>query len=498
VGRSLLTALLLLACPLLTSCGSRSPKPPPAINGVVGWQVYRRLDELPELPVGVHEYEVSSYDRTGGNNDGFLGTYSCQSVGRQGCVIAQHSGPGEIDSIWFTRDGGNVAATGNIRIELDGRTVLDAPLQAVVDGRLGVPFVYPLVANSAQSSGGVYIKVPMPFHSWMRITTASNPRFYHVFFRTLGTARGVDTFNPSDRAGDVIAKLRLAGHADPKPPPVGAGVTRTSFRLTPGETARLSQVRGPGEIVALRIRIAPPSLARVRLQIAFDGRPTVDAPLGEFFGSGLGDAAVHALMFAVDHGSLVSWWPMPYRSDARIRLVNASARPVAGRLTVMSVRSSRWAGALSSGRAGYFAASSHAGLTSAGADWPFLEIRGTGKLVGVAQTMTGPDRTYLEGDDIGYIDGSSSPQLHGTGTEDFYEGGWYWNRGPFSDPFNGEPSHQQGTSACPAVCDSAYRLMLADSVPFTSSINYGIEHGSQNTVGALYSSTAFWYERIAR
>jgi hypothetical protein len=46
-----------------------------------------------------------------------------------------------------------------------------------------------------------------------------------------------------------------------------------------------------------------------------------------------------------------------------------------------------------------------------------------------------------------------------------------------------------------AVCDSAYRLMIADGVPFSSSINYGIEHGNQNTVQARYSSTAFWYQR---
>jgi len=29
-------------------------------------------------------------------------------------------GAGEVDSIWFTRDGGNVTSLGTIRIELDG------------------------------------------------------------------------------------------------------------------------------------------------------------------------------------------------------------------------------------------------------------------------------------------------------------------------------------------------------------------------------------------
>jgi hypothetical protein len=80
-----------------------------------------------------------------------------------GCVIAEDSGPGEISSIWFTRDNGDVSATGRITIVLDGRTVLDDSLQNVVNGGHGAPFVSPLVANADQSSGGVYIKMPMPY-----------------------------------------------------------------------------------------------------------------------------------------------------------------------------------------------------------------------------------------------------------------------------------------------------------------------------------------------
>lgn len=34
------------------------------------------------------------------------------------------------------RDGGNVRAIGDIRVELDGQTVVEAPLQSVVDGTL--------------------------------------------------------------------------------------------------------------------------------------------------------------------------------------------------------------------------------------------------------------------------------------------------------------------------------------------------------------------------
>lgn len=511
MSRAVIAVILVLSCALSVSCGGKprtlagaSAAGGPPDNGPVGWDAFRQLDRLPEIPVGVHEYEISSYDRTGGNNDGFTGSYSCLSVSRDGCVIAQHRGPGEVDSIWFTRDGGDVAATGAIKVVLDGRTALDAPLQLVVDGHAGAPFIYPLVANAQQSSGGVYIAVPMPFRTEMRITTERNPRFYHVFYRTFGTSRGVSTFDPSERALDVISKLRAAGFVDPKPALADARTTSSSLRLKPGRALTVADLEGPGEVSALRLHLpqlasasaATNILHNVRLVISFDGHRTVDSPLGEFFGSGLGEARVHALMFSLADGSLTSWWPMPYARSVRVALVNQSGQAVAGSAAVVWSRSPQWARELSSGRVGYFATSSHAGPTTPGVDWPFLRIRGAGKLVGISQTMAGPDRSYLEGDDIGFVDGAR--QLHGTGTEDFYEGGWYWNRGPFSDPFNGEPSHEASVYGCFAVCDSAYRLMIADSIPFSSAIDYGIEHGNRNTVPALYGSTAFWYEPIAK
>src|SRR5258708_13063662 len=42
-------------------------------------------------------------------------------------------------------------------------------------------------------------------------------------------------------------------------------------------------------------------LEGARLQIVFDGQTTVDAPIGEFFGSGLGKYDVRTLMFSVDN-----------------------------------------------------------------------------------------------------------------------------------------------------------------------------------------------------
>ncbi|TDE09887.1 glycoside hydrolase family 172 protein [Jiangella asiatica] len=648
-------------------------------KGPIGWDVYRRLDLLPVLPTGVRTLQFSSYDRTGGNADAVAG--SCLRTTADGCVIAEASGAGEVQSIWFTRDladPGNVTSLGRLVIELDGRVVVDAPAQDVVDGELGAPFVYPLVANRDQSSGGVSVRVPMPFRESMRITTTENAQFYHVTYRAFADAEGVRTFDPADRAEDVIAMLRRAGTADPKPPAEHPLTASHSATLPAGGSIELGRLRGPGVIDELALRIPqivgpdrsptvrddgrgfrkpghsqftvaidarntgvrltrrvntfwaatqvadvsvdgvpagswphlpstnaprwtdatlelpaaltagrssvtvhtdavdsifgsfeefhywvdsrvgdewvrtdvvdigpeaaeseaahgyaiegqlwagaqwnpyPPTgepepiatsdalLRDLRVRVSVDGATTVDAPLGEFFGTGLGEYPVRSLFFAVDtapDGWYRSWWPMPFVRSARVELVNTSDLDV--ELVDGAVRWHRNArtaiGLGPRGDLGTFRATALAGATVEHRDWRFLDTRGQGRFVGVSHTMLGEQlpgsinsRGYLEGDERVHVDGAASPQLHGTGTEDFYEGAWYFATGPFSNPFTGNTAAEVQELGCAWLCDSAYRLMIGDAVPFSAALRFGIEHGGANEWPGSYGSTAFWYGR---
>ncbi|WP_344076476.1 glycoside hydrolase family 172 protein [Streptomyces crystallinus] len=517
--------------------------------------------------------QFSSFDRTGGNTqDGFFGTYSCLRTTADGCVIAEQHGAGEIGTIWFTRDNGDVSHTGTLTIELDGKKVLQAPLQDVVDGRLGAPFTPPLVANADASSGGVLIEVPMPYRTSMRITTQHNPHFYHVTYRSFADADGIVAFDPRDPAQDVATLLTAAGTRDPKPTLPGARTTTRALNIPPGRTQTLATTTTPGLLTALEIRLPQASgttaqeaggsrrrtgalttdvrgritddartgamasdhahlsrtaasarrgayatglvpthsdptaaavartlLTGLRLRMSFDGQRTVDAPLGEFFGTGQDLAPVRALMFAADPPTQTfrAWWPMPYAALARVQLYNGSDIPVtAGSASVSEAPSPAHAQAVRTRAEGLFHALSHTGPTVPGTSWSFLSTRGRGKFVGVSHSMQGAlDRTYLEGDERVYVDGARSPQIHGTGTEDFYQSGWYFNRGPYTLPFNGNPSHLTASSGCATGrdCTTAYRLQLHDAVAFTQSIDHTIEHGPMNDRQADYSSTAFWY-----
>lgn len=147
---------------------------------------------------------------------------------------------------------------------------------------------------------------------------------------------------------------------------------------------------------------------------------------------------------------------------------------------------------------GYFQAESRRGDTEFGRDWVFLDVVGHGKFVGVNHTMEGRItggniRNYLEGDERVYVDGSRTPQINGTGSEDFYEGGWYFNRNEFSNPTNGAPEMETRGFGCEYQCDAAYRLLIGDAVEFRTGLRFGIEHGPTANEPAVYGSTAFWY-----
>ncbi|MET8234885.1 DUF2961 domain-containing protein [Micromonospora sp. NPDC005298] len=517
VTRWLGAAVALLAVtPPATASAAPPAAPAPTVvsasavaadKGPTGWDAYRRLDRLPELAAGTRTHQFSSFGRDGSNDDGFVGTWSCLRQSG-GCVIAEARGPGEVQSIWFTRDEGDVRATGWIRIELDGVVVVQADLQTLVDGRLGSPFVAPLVSNADQTSGGVTIKVPMPYRDSMRITTQNNPLFHHVTYRTFADAEGVSRFDPADPATDVVTLLRAAGTRDPKPAQPGASTSRATVTAPAQGQVSLAGLTGPRAITALRLRVpdaaaGAPTLAGLRLRMAFDGRTTVDSPVGEFFGGGLGERTVRSLMFAMDSapgGWYSAWWPMPFRSSAAVTLVNTTGSTVNGvEVEVTSAPGTEWAQRLAAdGSSGYFTTQSRRAETVGGNDWIIADQSGRGRFVGVSQTMRGHiiggnTRNYLEGDERVYVDDSPTPQIHGTGTEDFYESGWYFNRGEYSGVFTGNTAHLVRGGGCVDECDAAYRLMIGDAVTYGTALRFGIEHGPANDMPAEYGSTAFLY-----
>lgn len=124
-------------------------------------------------------------------------------------------------------------------------------------------------------------------------------------------------------------------------------------------------------------------------------------------------------------------------------------------------------------------------------DMELLKLEGSGSLVGVVMSMDTDatkemNKQYLEGDEHIYIDKSKTPQHNGTGTEDFFNGAYFWAYGTHSKPLSGcmfntrWGKFSQGDES-EHFKSSAYRYMINDRINFHNNLVFNLEHGSWST-----------------
>jgi len=473
-----------------------------------GEAFYRDLSLLPYVYSGVESYYVSSYDRTGGNDDGFRGTYSQLYVDDNGeHVIFDEKGPGCIYNFWFTGSGQNLH-WGKIRfyfddektprIECDGREFFNGALR---------PFVYPLVTNAFISSGGFSCSAPIEFSGRLKVTTEKTVGFYNMYYQLYEKAE-FETWTPRKDYAQLIGLFERCG-ADPKPAgpmhTTQGTVTLAASRGKAPEETLLSLAQA-GTIQRIRINplYAPDAygLNHVCLRIYYDGeeRPAVDVPIGPFFGSGLGEADVRSLFVGMSSsGAYYCYLPMPFRKGVRVTLANTSHQS-GGQFYFEIAHTEGFPEARDGAAVGYFGAKYNTA-------WPIVEpvdyvlfdYEGRGAVVGQVMTVepVKPDRKrWWEGDMRIYIDGEEKPRFHGTGHEDEYQGGWstFWLENPYSLPLFGQPKTRDLVDVFGQVNGSttAYRFWPG-KIHFDKSIRISTEHGNQNDTPANYSSLVYFY-----
>src|SRR5690242_15943018 len=114
-----------------------------------------------------------------------------------------------------------------------------------------------------------------------------------------------------------------ASSTDPK------GANADMRRVEPGATETVLDTDGPAEISHIWFTIAdrePYHLKRIVLRIYWDGEknPSVESPIGDFFGLGLGEYHnwESELLSSGSVKSLNSFFPMPFAHHARITVTN--------------------------------------------------------------------------------------------------------------------------------------------------------------------------------
>ena len=298
--------------------------------------------------------------------------------------------------------------------------------------------------------------------------------------------------------------------------PVGANAD--SRKVAPGATFTVMDADGPGTISHIWFTIAdnePYHLKKIVLRIYWDGEdtPSVEAPIGDFFGLGLGIYhSWQSQMLSVGSiKSLNSYFPMPFAKHARITVTNEGSQPIGDLYYNIDYRS--YAKTLPAGtlyfHAQYRQAQPNHGWTNnwvrngdplvdnkpnlTGDDnYVWMDAKGHGQFVGVTMSVLQNQNDWWgEGDDMFFIDGEKTPSIVGTGTEDYFLGAWDFGGVPFSYQLYGAPVVGEEVAGSRS---SVYRFHLDQPIPFSKSFKATIEHGNANHRSDNYYSVAYWYQ----
>lgn len=446
------------------------------------WEIWHDLRSLAVLETSSQVLLRSSHCPSGCSSDKHApGDPRYLRVADGEGVILEESGPGAVTRIWMTTGLSNSAPLPRevrIRFYFDGELEprLDLPLPDLFNGTTA-PFLPPLVADRLSSSGGFVSYVPLPFQRSLRVTLrgADNLRlWFQLTHHRLPATALVPTFTGSEDLAGWKTLLNSQGE-DPWPAGSSAEPTSSRWNLAPKATATFFATKSPGVLNQLRLALPPASWRDLRVTLQFDGEVTADLPASELFAADFADPLpTRSALIGVDAlDRLYSWFPWPFFSSAVLELTNTGSTP----LVVESTVRLHLLGPLpASGR--FAAVRTVADPVPSGADLPFLNLERPGRWVGLAARLGAigtTSRRYLEGDERVFIDGSRHPGHHGTGVEDFFGGGFYFDQGPFRRALHGLSA--QGDNGQGEDETSAYRLLLTDAVPFAGRIRAGLEAG---------------------
>lgn len=265
--------------------------------------------------------------------------------------------------------------------------------------------------------------------------------------------------------------------------------------LKPGEKATIALLQGPGVITRIWLTIDsrdPYFLRRMVLRMFWDNetQPSVEVPVGDFFGCGFEYRHYISQFLGMSSGGYYCYFPMPFQKSARIEVENQTPQEVYAFYYQIDYQKLKQP--LSEDVAYFHAQWRREIRTRSDSNYVLLDAAGTGHFVGLNLNMQSYQRRlwFLEGDEMAYVDGETFPSVYGTGTEDYFTSGWYFNKGEFAAPYHGLILKDDSLARI-----AAYRFQVGDAIPFQKSLRFTIEHGHANSEEADYSSTAFWYQK---
>jgi len=459
-----------------------------------------RLELLPSYRPQTIVGMSSSYDRTGLNDDGFSGKYSYVRKEADGrLVLADLQGPGVVNRIWTPTPTDDMVA-----FYFDGESTprLRLRFSDLFSGAV-FPFVRPIVGNEA---GGFYSYVPLPYQRSLKIVfEGKRILFQQIQHRQFPKNTQVQSFK-SEWSAEERAQLETVRQHWLKPDlresvteRAGVEVKEQDVLIKRGERADLFAMNEGGRIVAMELTPAlafAGSTKDLLLEATWDDEPlpAISSPVADFFGFAYGRAAMRSLVLGTRDDVAYSLLPMPFDKRAKLQLAyeprDESQTPIRVKARIWFAKQPR-----DVTREGKLYATWRREIDPAlGEPYRLLDVSGRGHHVGtilIAQGLEAGMTGFFEGDDVATIDGEM--RLHGTGSEDAFNGGWYalpdrWDRS-INLPLHGALDY-----SVPLARTGGYRFNLTDKSSFENSFRFTIEHGPENNATRVdYTSVAFYY-----
>ncbi len=291
------------------------------------------------------------------------------------------------------------------------------------------------------------------------------------------------------------------------------GGNRDFRSVEPGGTLELFNSAGPGVISHIWFTIAAQSrthLKEVVLRAYWDGnaKPSVEAPVGDFFGLNLGEYVHYqsAYLACSPGRSLNCYFAMPFRKSARLTVTNEGKQGIGNFYSNIDYEMVPQLPA----DALYFhaqyrqaspcvaASGEAANLNPDGKlNYVYAETRGRGHLMGVTLgVLINADGWMGEGDDMIFVDDETKPVIVGTGSEDYFLGSWNFGgrdgATPFAHHYYGAPQIVMAERTGGRYC--CYRWHGDNPVTFRRYLKHTMEHGHANNRGDNFFSVCYWYQ----
>jgi len=287
-----------------------------------------------------------------------------------------------------------------------------------------------------------------------------------------------------------------------------------------GDTLEVFNAQGPGIVSHIWFTIAAPGLNHLKeivLRMYWDGnaKPSVETPVGDFFGLNLGQYFVYqsAFLNCSPIKALNCYFAMPFRKSARIAVTNEGKQDVSSFYSNIDYqlvpslpddslyfhaqyRQSTPCEATTNDWKNNGDANRLKNLDGR-QNYVYAEARGRGHLMGVTLGVMQNQEFWMgEGDEMIFVDDESKPTITGTGTEDYFCGAWdFGGRDgaiPFAHLYNGAQMISAPERTGGRYC--LYRWHADNPVTFSRYLKMSMEHGHANHRADNWYSVCYWYQ----